>query len=70
MIVTEYRDDLDMDGLKCIIHHGISDHFDYDVYDSMKTAEYHHWNLERIVDAYNGKPYTKNDHGNIIHGTI
>ena len=62
LIVTEYIDDLDMDGLKGIIHHGISDHFDYDLYDSMKTAEHYNWKWERIVDDYNGKPYTKNDH--------
>ena len=70
LIVTEYIDDLDMDGLKGIIHHGISDHFDYDLYDSMKTAEHYNWKWERIVDDYNGKPYTKNLIINTIHGMI
>ena len=68
LIVTEYIDNIEIDGLKGIIHHGISDHFDYDLYDSMKTAEHYNWKWERIVDDYNGKPYTKNDHQyNIWH---
>ena len=61
LIVTEYIDDTDIDGIKGIIHQGISDHFDYNLYDSMKRSEHYNWKWERIVDDYKGNPLTEND---------